>query len=360
MLGPFNSPLAKHLHAAAVASQREGHRLSLGSRDRAGRATVPPASISSIEVGVRSPGEQLGVSSPTSPAAQRSRLAVSSSAAPRSPDSSEPGAEAHPPPPPPPPAADPAAALQELAVSKQRAAVAAAAAAMQSPAAGARPGSVPRRPASAAGTPARAALSTPLAMSSGQPATPASTAVAGTPASAGGSAQLQPRTSFKQQAAQLLQQQQQQQQPTGRRQPHAATAGAAAPSARASGAGSTQRPAAQRPRPLLYQQQVAPPPTASIEEAMSQLQLEGSLAAALCPTGTPSLAIRSRGEAWTGMGRAACTVAVVWARQRGCCWLPRASCLRPALRIVLGLPPYALCLHLCCWLPALSIMADAP
>ncbi|PRW33284.1 hypothetical protein C2E21_7799 [Chlorella sorokiniana] len=185
MLGPFNSPLAKHLHAAALASQRDGHRLSLGSRDRAGR--TPPASISSIEVGAgaRSPGEQLGVSSPTSPAAQRSRLAASSSAAARSPgppaDTAQ-SAAAQPPPPPP----GPADALQQLAVSK--------------------------RPS------------------------------------------------------------------------------------RTSGAGSAQRPAAQRPRPLLYQQQVAAPPTASLEEAMGQLQLQGgSLAAAVGPSGTPSLAIRSRG-----------------------------------------------------------------
>lgn len=30
--------------------------------------------------------------------------------------------------------------------------------------------------------------------------------------------------------------------------------------------------------------------------------------------------------------------------------LVAASCLQPVLQFVLGLPPYALCLHLCCWL----------
>lgn len=291
MLGPFNSPLAKHLHAAAVASQRDGHRLSLGSRDRAGR--TPPASISSIEVGAgaRSPGEQLGVSSPTSPAAQRSRLATSSNAtlrSPQAPASSGQGPAA--PPPPPPDGA--ATALHELAISKQRAAVAAAAAAMQSPATGTRPGPLPRRPASAAHTPARAALSTPLALAGGRPATPASAAAAGTPASASGSAQLQPRTSFKQQAAQLLHQQQPQQpQTAGRRQSLAAPTSAAASGGRTGGTGSGQCP-----RPLLYQQQVAPPPTASLEEAMSQLQLQCGRAPATGPSGTPALSIRSRGE----------------------------------------------------------------
>lgn len=305
MLGPFSSPLAKHLHRAAVSSTADGsHRLSFGSGNGGPpppQQRTPPGSISSIQVGP-SPGEPLGVHSPTASPAARSRLAQASG-----PGDAPPSPSRQPPPPllPTAPPDSPAAALQQLAVSKQRSAVAAAAAAMQSPAPAARPGQL--RPLSAAGGTPRsgaAAFSTPLASSRPQLfAAPAAAAASPAPPSSAGSAQQQqqaPRSSFKQQAQQL------QQQPPLQ---VGLTPG--------SGLGSAQRP---RPRALVQQQQQTPPPAASLEEAMGQLQLQGSLAAAAA---TPGLKMRSRGERWIGP----------------CIWLwsvARCECCKPYTHI----PPF--------------------
>ena len=301
MFGPFSSPLAKHLHRGAVASSGEGqHRLSFGSSghqpagsgQQAQRQT-PPASITSAVPAVEH-GEQLGVHSPTASPSTRSRLAQDAGA-------TAAAAAAH--------AVDsPAAALQELAASKRRAAVAAAAAAMQSPAAAARPGQLAGWPLPAGGsgmaTPRRpAGLSTPVAPSrlAATPGTAAAPTAVATPVSssrsAGGSAARQaqalPRSSFKQQAAQMMHAAQQ-------HPPAVGAAGAATPGSLGSGA---QR---QRPRPLLHQQQQAPPPAASLEEAMGQLQLQGSLAVAATPASTAGLKMRSAHGERSCQGSGAC------------------------------------------------------
>lgn len=300
----FHSPLAKHLHKAAATPVDGVSQRLPGSERRAA-----PSSITSIDAALPRGGEPLGVSSPSStgrpfrlgPGSPGASSALQSTA-----DSAvrgQAGSDGDL------PAAaqlgaarvttrftgaaepvfavdeGPAAALQEMAASKQRAAVAAAAAAMQSPAAAPRPGG-------RSGVPA---LTTPMGRFSASAASAAAAATAATPPQSGGSIgiQSQLRSSFKQQAQQLLLHRQ----------------GAAMPALGATPAGlAAAGNATQRHRPLLQrqqQQQAPPPPAASLEDALGQLQLGSSLAAAAA-TATPGLTLRSRGER---QAAAACTVA---------------------------------------------------